>query len=77
MEIKINKEGLLMIKRRGTFVRQCCPRDPDGAKCGDWCPLFGEPETRAYARAINDHISLSICGAHFDVLKKTFIDERV
>lgn len=44
MQIKINKDGNLFIKRgyQNEFKEQFCPFDPDprGCNCGDWCPLF-------------------------------------
>lgn len=41
---KISVDGNLIIKRAESFNPQGCPRDNDGGYCGDWCPLFGEPE---------------------------------
>lgn len=46
MEIKINANGYLEIKRGDKWAEQYCPRTSDGGGrycCGDWCPLFGEP----------------------------------
>jgi hypothetical protein len=42
MNIKINKLGNLEIERAGKFQSQGCPHK--GGNCGDWCPLFGEPQ---------------------------------
>ena len=52
------KNGFLYIERKNSeFKRQYCPFDNtsgaalddgiflDKSICGDWCPLFGEPET--------------------------------
>lgn len=39
----INRFGHLKLERDGVFVAQYCPYSPEGAECGDWCPLFGEP----------------------------------
>lgn len=43
MEIKIDKQGNLWIKRGGEWKKQYCPSTYDQPECGDWCPLFGEP----------------------------------
>ena len=39
------KNGKLYIERRGKMIEQFCPFTYNGDICGDWCPLFGEPET--------------------------------
>jgi len=43
MNIKINKLGNLEIERAGKFKVQYCPHSAT-MLCGDWCPLFGEPQ---------------------------------
>jgi hypothetical protein len=48
MKGKIDKNGWLTIERSGTERPQLCPvaaynPDIDFSRCGDWCPLFGEP----------------------------------
>ena len=48
MKIQIDAKGQLHISRNGVLKPQFCPFDVANeatqAKCGDWCPLFGEPE---------------------------------
>jgi hypothetical protein len=45
MFFKINASGMLEIERKGKCCKQqYCPFDPEGSNCGDWCPLFSEPE---------------------------------
>ena len=50
MKIKISRAGHLYIERglkKSKFKTQYCPYTATGngfAQCGDWCPLFGEPE---------------------------------
>ena len=55
MEGRINKEGILEIKRGNKFKMQACPYTVNQLsegmsikmktnRCGHWCPLFGEPE---------------------------------
>ena len=52
MKAQIDKDGALWIERGGVLKETGCPYDnpPDSglgsASCGDWCPLFGEPETQ-------------------------------
>ena len=66
MEIKIDKDGILWIKRGKKFKAQRCRHD--GIFCGDACPLFGEPEWTG------DNPTLDICNK---ILTGTIIDERV
>jgi hypothetical protein len=45
MKIQIDKDGLLCIERVGQMKAQQCPGMPQEiVYCGDWCPLFGEPD---------------------------------
>ncbi len=55
MKGKINLNGYLKIERAGTMRSQICPQvmrrgllrpNPsyEDLPCGDWCPLFSEPE---------------------------------
>jgi len=39
----ISKYGYLKIERTGKMALQLCPLR-EGTPCGDWCPLFGEPD---------------------------------
>ena len=75
MEIKIDENGFLWIKRNGFFKPQTCPYDPHSPmrNCGDWCPLFGELED-----LIGD-IGFSICKKTFlfSNPRREFSDERV
>lgn len=47
MKGRIAKDGTLYLERAGKEKAQICPHhqgDEWGAgRCGDWCPLFGEP----------------------------------
>lgn len=43
MEIKIDENGYLKIKRAGLYAIQYCPHGREQERCGDWCPLFHEP----------------------------------
>jgi hypothetical protein len=44
MEIMINENGRLFVKRAGYYKKQSCPRLEENVACGDWCPLFSEPK---------------------------------
>lgn len=93
MEGKINKDGHLEILRGENFTSQYCPYNPYGecskncmTNCGDWCPLFEEPEfegtadynprTKKTTILINSgNVTLKLCKAF---LKFTsFVDERI
>ena len=53
MKGKINKDGFLIIERKGTMAPVMCPfakikikmddRVSHSPPCGDWCAKFGEP----------------------------------
>lgn len=68
MKAIINKQGYLQLSRAGKYQTQVCPYRNE--ECGDWCPLFGEPE---YFED-NDKWEIGTCGAilEFD----EFDDER-
>jgi len=80
MEGKIDEKGYLHIKRVVKMKKQGCPNGQGSEACGDWCPLFGEPETESdydfdtgkYKET--GRTDLSLCKKHltFD----TFVDER-
>ncbi len=74
MKVKINKEGILEIERNGEFKSQFCPfimtSIGDMVNCGDWCPLFGEPELLGHT------ITLEICRTKFVLNDNDFKDER-
>lgn len=56
MEMQIDEDGQLRIKRAGQWKNQLCPYDPYVTRCSDRCPHFGEPDTM-YAED-----KLTICG---------------
>jgi hypothetical protein len=65
MKIKISTKGFLLIKRATEFKKQLCPRQKitgtGDIKCGDWCPLFREPESH-YDKKTKRYLgSLSLC----------------
>lgn len=74
MEGKINKNGYLSIMRGGKIKAQDCPytsvQGEELCSCGDWCPLFREPNVNASGFA-----SLTICNAILSFDK--FSDERI
>ncbi len=59
MKIKINEDGFLQILRGAEYKYQYCPYGEASFRCGDWCPLFGQPEDLG-ARD-NDFLSLTLC----------------
>jgi hypothetical protein len=66
----IDSNGFLKIERNGGYKHQDCPFTVKGRWCGDWCPLFEEPnlymDTSAWV--------LSIC--HTILYFDQFKDER-
>lgn len=70
MIIRIEENGFLRIERAGNLKSQFCPftigEEARVNDCGDWCPLFGEPN-------IADE-SLEICQGR--VLKGWILDVR-
>jgi len=64
----INKDGLLKIERAGVVKPQGCPKLADDY-CGDWCPLFGEPNL------YGGIVFLKLCEGYW--VFDEFIDERV
>lgn len=66
MNGKINERGILEIERAGTYKEMYCPYDTEGTRCGDWCPLFGEP---LVDRRVSEHAEIFIFG--LDLCKRT------
>ena len=54
MRMRIDERGALHIERAGLWRRQDCPRATGNRYCGDWCPLFGEPEMEMQCNADRD-----------------------
>ena len=52
MKGKIDKNGRLFIERRGTMKLQTCPFTFENP-CGNWCPLFGNPEVSQWMGSPN------------------------
>jgi hypothetical protein len=65
MKIKISTNGFLLIKRATEFKKQLCPRQKitgtGDIKCGDWCPLFGDPENTTDKRRKIELQTLTLC----------------
>lgn len=62
---------MLLIERKGNWkAAWCIKSDAEGVCCGDWCPLFDEPEYD------NDEVVLRICSRGFEINKNDFVDER-
>lgn len=83
MIIKIDQVGHLHIGRREGLVAQYCPRAQENVRCGDWCPLFGEPFWDFDLENENDDIavnkglgSLTICERILTTTPDQLIDER-
>lgn len=75
MTIKIDKAGYLYLERGEKMKLQYCPKqdNEEGSPCGDWCPLFLEPEHEN----IPAQVVLTICeGLEFITKEEFFTDER-
>jgi len=78
MKGKITEFGCFDIERAGKLKPQYCPytswdAEPSNS-CGDWCPLFGEPEApEAYSK--NWTLTVS-CGSGITYVFDEFTDER-
>lgn len=75
MNIKIDCNGTLHIQRADKYWKeQMCPFVATAVKwrtqCGDWCPLFGEPNTYQTEPPISDVV---LCHR---ILSGTITDER-
>jgi len=69
MKAIIDKDGRLSIERAGRMKKQYCMTSNNMSQCGDWCPLFGEPDLTVTYKYIR------LC--HKTVLDlDTIIDER-
>lgn len=66
MDILIDREGYLFIWRADKWKQQRCPKTNKEC-CGDWCPLFEEPDR---GRDV-----LKIC--HTSLKTKKVRDERI
>jgi len=42
MKALINEYGTLYLEKKGNLMPMICPFK--NRECGDWCPLFSEPE---------------------------------
>jgi len=67
---KICKNGWLSIEGRGCTA-MFCPLSVSECRCGDWCPLFGEPKTSH----VSKFTSLIIC-QNRTLTFTEFVDER-
>lgn len=84
MKIKIDEIGFISIERNGKMRSQCCPFTATSAgglvNCGDWCPLFGEPEPFSFDPITGDPtdstIELDLCSKTLSINVEDFEDER-
>lgn len=75
MKIKIDKLGYLNIERAGKMAAQDCPATH--ARCGDWCPLFGEPYRWGGENGPDTVMRIELCGGKTLICAPAdFTDER-
>ena len=74
MKGKIDEHGFLHIYRKNDYKIQCCPFDMKiGSICGDWCPLFSEPEK--IRNGLKEYWKIDICNGK-SLIFEEFKDER-
>lgn len=70
----IDTDGLLSLERAGSLLLQMCPHGINRVKgdlfcfCGDWCPLFSEPELKGF-----ECEELHLCNGK--VVKVRYVDD--
>jgi hypothetical protein len=74
MKGKIDENGWLWIERAGEMKAQECPCAPESSRCGDWCPLFGEPYRYTLEKG-TPATAIDICQAV--LVFEEFEDERM
>ena len=77
MKAKLDKDGYFLIARNKDYKQQHCPffsADGWSDRCGDWCPLFGEPQDNEYLGTKST--KLTICQNKHITFDK-FVDTRV
>jgi hypothetical protein len=75
---KIDKSGFLSLERKGRWHLQYCPLQTGRMiriPCGDWCPLFGEPEVYLTGPGDKGVSDISMCGGN-NIILEYLIDER-
>ena len=84
MKIRITENGLLEIVRSGKgSAKQYCPFTSilqrlhgEYGRCGDWCPLFGEPITGTSSTPSTTAWSLTLCHKALWAEPEHFVDLR-
>lgn len=81
MDFKIDKDGVLQIKRNGEYKKQRCKDKND--RCGDMCPLFSEPFNPKMINQFDESvpnrnfISIKLCESRILICTTSdFKDER-
>jgi hypothetical protein len=77
MKIKIDKMGQLEIERAGKMRGQVCPYSQQEAYCGEWCPMFQEPDIQTSTVPDCSVATVRGCQFAYGVRLSDFTDERV
>jgi len=78
MNGKIDAKGWIHIERGGVMKDCFCPYGAASSgvtRCGDWCPLFGEPEKQETSFPEGCHTTILLCHER-ELTFDTFTDER-
>ena len=73
MKGHIDAGGNLYITRGKKETIQACPYSREDLPCGDWCPLFSEPEQ---VEMLDSEIELSLCKKVLYFKTADFTDDR-
>lgn len=82
MKGMIDDIGFLWIERGGEIKQALCPFDiglvshHKISPCGDWCALFREPVSHAFAADGKTRITIELCRASHTFLAEDFYDDR-
>ena len=72
MNIKVDKNGLLLLQRGSEMKEQLCPFSSDTNQCcGDWCPLFYTVE-----KGVKLFCGHGVAVVAISNIGETFTDER-
>ncbi len=83
MRITIDHNGHLLLERAGEMKPQYCPYtdgEIDGCaatrNCGDWCPMFREPEALDWECENAPDLAIKLCRIFLHGMRENFTDGR-
>jgi len=80
MKVRIDEQGNLWFERgtrKKQWKAQTCPFDSNPIPCGDWCPLFQEPQlVTSEVEGDGKYWVLHLCKAWYAISPEDFEDLR-